>query len=349
MFKDKGIPIHNIYYMLSYAFKELRQSNYENIDKEEFDNIYDLLAEILFKGVSALLKHGLYKEYNNRCENMSTHRGKLDIRGTISNRMQRKNLLSVEYDELTENNIFNQIIKTTTCLLLRHSSVSHLRKLNLRSVLPFLSIVDEIDPLIVRWNTIRFQRSNMAYKMALNICYFVFSEVIMTTHRGSYKMITFTDECMSRLYEKFVLEYYKHHHNHLSPSACEIKWNIDKNDECVIDLLPSMKTDITLTDGNKTLIIDTKYYTKSIQNSEYSATIHSNNMYQIFAYVKNRDVDNRGDVSGMLLYAKTEEEITPNLQATFGKNKIYVKTLDLNLRFEEIKNQLDNIAKQAFG
>lgn len=49
MIKDKGIPIHNIYYMLSYAFKELRQSNYENIDKEEFDNIYDLLAEIFPK------------------------------------------------------------------------------------------------------------------------------------------------------------------------------------------------------------------------------------------------------------------------------------------------------------
>ena len=53
---DKSIPIKNIYYMLTYAFKELKHNNYEYIAGESFDNIYDLFAEILLKGVSYLLK-----------------------------------------------------------------------------------------------------------------------------------------------------------------------------------------------------------------------------------------------------------------------------------------------------
>lgn len=68
--------------------------------------------------------------------------------------------------------------------------------------------------------------------------------------------------------------------------------------------------------------------------------------YQIYAYVKNRDSDNTGKVSGLLLYAKTDEEITPDLSACFGRNRIMVKTLDLNKTFDEITMQLESIADE---
>jgi 5-methylcytosine-specific restriction enzyme subunit McrC len=71
-------------------------------------------------------------------------------------------------------------------------------------------------------------------------------------------------------------------------------------------------------------------------------TIHSGNLYQIFTYVKNLDKDNTGLVSGMLLYARTQEEIAPDLDATFGKNRILVRTLDLNCDFFKIQEQLDD-------
>ena len=60
MTADKGILIRNIYYMLTYAFQDLRQNNYDDIAGEEFDNILDLFAEILFRGVSFKLKRGLH-------------------------------------------------------------------------------------------------------------------------------------------------------------------------------------------------------------------------------------------------------------------------------------------------
>ena len=59
---DRTIPIKNIYYMLTYAFKELRHNNYEYIAGESFENIYDLFAEIISKSIAYLLKQGLHKE-----------------------------------------------------------------------------------------------------------------------------------------------------------------------------------------------------------------------------------------------------------------------------------------------
>lgn len=51
----------------------------------------------------------------------------------------------------------------------------------------------------------------------------------------------------------------------------------------------------------------------------------------------------------MLLYAKTEEDITPDCLFNMGGNQIGAKTLDLNKDFRLIAAQLDAIAEQFFG
>ena len=89
MINDNGIFIKNIYYMLTYAFQVLKQTNYENIASEEFDKIEDLFAAILAKGISQQLKQGLHKEYISKQENLPLLRGKLEINGTIKNRIQQ--------------------------------------------------------------------------------------------------------------------------------------------------------------------------------------------------------------------------------------------------------------------
>ena len=76
--------------------------------------------------------------------------------------------------------------------------------------------------------------------------------------------------------------------------------------------------------------------------------IHRNNLNQIFVYVKNKDINNTGNVAGVLLYAKTNEDIVPDETYHMGGNQISVKTLDLNKNFNEIRLQLDNIISQYF-
>lgn len=344
MINDKGILIRNIYYMLTYAFQELRKNNYDEISKEDFEYIQDLFAEILYKGISYQLKQGLYREYISCKDTLSVLKGKLDIGETIKNRIRHKNTLSCEYDDLSEDNTFNQILKTTAGILIREKAVGPKRKNLLKSLMPFFNGVSEIDPFNIHWNMLRFQRNNQTYKMLMNICYFILDGMLMTTESGAYKMATFSDDHMNRLFEKFVLEYYCHHFPRLSAYPDQISWDITDRDTAAIDFLPSMKTDITLHNGDRTLIIDTKYYGRMMQEQFDKQTIHSGNLYQIFTYVKNLDKDNTGLVSGMLLYARTQEEIAPDLDATFGKNRILVRTLDLNCDFPAIEAQLKEIA-----
>lgn len=342
---DKNIFIKNIYYMLAYAFQELRRNDYEEIAGEDFDNIYQLFAEILTKGISHQLKQGLHKSYVGRNDNLPTLKGKLDINGTIANRLQRRMVMSCDYDELSENNTFNQIVKTTAELLINERSVRSKQRQKLKKLMLFFANVDSLDPKSIKWSRLRFDRNSRTYQMLLNICYFVIKDMLMTTDKGQNKMFGFSDDNMSKLFEKFVLEYYIRWHSELKPKARKIDWNIDYE---VSDttLLPDMRTDIFLQGQQRTLIIDTKYYEHNLQQQFEKLTIHSPNLYQIHSYVMNYDKHHTGKVDGMLLYAKTTADIQPHGDiVTNDGNILKFGVLDLNKDFKDIKTQLEIIAK----
>ena len=145
--------------MLTYAFKELKHNNYEYIAGEDFDNVYDLFAEILSKGVSYLLKQGLHKEYILKEDTLTTLKGKLNLPGTIREKISQRTRLVCEYDELTINNVFNQIIKTTVNVLISKSDVKNERKNNLKRLMLFFGNVDDIDQSMIKWNLLRYDRN----------------------------------------------------------------------------------------------------------------------------------------------------------------------------------------------
>ena len=350
MTNDKGIFIKNIYYMLSYAFQILKQEDYQKVTGEKFEKIHDLFAAILEKGVSRQIKQGLYREYVPMKEDLSVMRGKLNINDTIAMQVQRKQKLVCEFDEFSEDNLYNQILKVTIHRLIHANDVDNKRKQALRKVIVFFDKVKLIQPDHIPWNRLIYQRNNRNYELLLNICYLVLNGLLQTTEDGTYKLLAFSDEHMERLFEKFVLEYYKQHHPELNPDNPQIEWNHTKKpDDNMIQFLPKMQSDIVLTKGEKKLIIDAKYYSKAMSQHYDKETFRSAHLYQIYAYVKNMDKQNTGNVSGLLLYAKTEEEVFPDGEPfEIGGNSIGAKTLDLNNEFSEIKSQLDIIWRDYF-
>ena len=284
MDSSKNILIKNIYYMLTYAFQVLHQSNYDEISSEPFDNVEDLFAAILSKGVAQQLKQGLHREYINRTEDLAVMHGRIDVSGTIKNFSQNKKRLSCEYDELSENNIFNQILKVTMELLIRDDSVKEESKTTLKKELLFFGGVEEIDPHLIRWDMLRFNRNNQNYRMLLSICQFVLEGLLLTEEDGTIKLAKFLDEQrMCRLYEKFILEYYRKEMPEIKANASKIEWQVEDGETT---LLPSMQSDIMLSKNGKTLIIDAKYYSRATQAQFGKHTLHSQNVYQNHCIVK---------------------------------------------------------------
>lgn len=342
------IPIRNIYFMLSYAFQVLNEQGYKSIETEQFDNVAELCAAILSRGVSMLLKRGLGREYIEKTESLSAPRGRIEISESIKTRSTLKRQLVCSYDDFSENSYMNRIIKTTMEMLL-HADIAKARKKELRKLLVFLANVDLLDVHTINWK-LPYNRNNQTYRMLISICYLAVKGLLQTKTDGATRLMDFLDEQrMSRLYEKFILEYYRKHYRQLTPNAAQVPWALD--DE-LGDMLPIMQTDITLSHGHKVLIIDAKYYSHTTQVQYDTRTIHSGNLYQIFTYVKNKQAslpESSDKVAGMLLYAKTDEATHPDGKYQMSGNTIMVRTLDLDQEFSTIASQLNSIVTEHFG
>lgn len=346
MREHKGIPIANVYYMLAYAFEFIGDDNLRRSEIEEFENQQDMVAALLEAGISRLLKRGLHKEYVPRAESLPTLRGKIDMRGTISNAMAQRKTISCEFDELTEDNAFNRILKVTARMLIASQYVQGKIRDGLKMEMLYFSDVRLVEPGSIRWDSLRFGRTNSNYRFLLSLCQLVIEGMLMRDSSGKDTLAPeISEEQMHRVYELFLLRYFQKEYPSLKPAAPHIPWAVDDG---YTTMLPAMKTDITLRGDGRALIIDAKYYGETLQHqARYdSASIHSGNLYQIFTYTKNMAAAQPADdISGMLLYARTGASLQPDDRFLMDGNTIYVRTLDLSVRFKDIAAQLDAIAR----
>lgn len=331
------ILVSNIYYMLAYAFRSLNVGNISKYGNEEFENLHNLFAEIIIQGMRRQLKRGLPRDYKSKSEELRNLHGKIDIHSSVQQMTFIQHNLVCEFDEFTEDTPSNRLIKCAMTHLLKQDSISAKRKHYLKFLRSSLTGVAD-----VQYRRMPQQCTGGAeYVMLVNICRFLLDGLLINTNGGHRMREWLSDEQMSSLYERFLLEYFRKHHTGFNARSARIDWDM----LYVPNEMPEMKSDVYLTHEGKTLIIDAKFYNHTMSEHFGKKTYHSQNLYQIYTYVKNADRMRNGNVAGMLLYAKTDEAVTPDSDNIIGGNAISVKTLDLSQHFDKIRTQLENIAK----
>ncbi len=346
------IPIKNIYYMLAYVFKATDRFRYDDLAVEPFENASELFAALLIRGINYQLKRGLHHDYFQYTEPLSSPRGKIEVAESIKQRAPQRLQLVCTHDTFTSNTYLNRILKTTMLQLLK-ANVSAERKKELHKLLLYFTDIQVLNTFTIDWH-IHYDNNNQSYRMLMGVCYLTLNGLLQTKRSGQTRVLDFLDgRKESQLYEQFILAYFKATHAELNPSSPHISWALDNN---LREMLPTMRTDVTLSTNQKTLIIDAKYYRRIAQVFYGNATISSNNVYQIYSYVKNYQENLKRQraydtpvVSGMLLYAGTDEAVQPNYTYQMHGNTIAVRTLNLNLEFPQIAAQLDAIAQDFLG
>lgn len=340
------IPVQNIFFMLSYAFKILKEEHYKKVEAEECSGAIELCAAILERGILQQLKRGMNRGYVQRTETVSVPKGKIEVSQSIREMTQIKKQIICTYDEYAEDTYVNRILKSTVNLLLC-SDISVDRKKKLRKLMKHFSDVELLDVRRINWH-LQYNRNNQTYRMLINVCYLIIQGLLQTENEGTMQLMDFEQtEAFYRLYERFVYEYFKQEFPMLSVEKPYIEWQVDDGNTFS---LPTMKTDMVLSDGERHLIIDTKAYKRILQRNYEIDKIRSDNLYQIFTYVKNYELDAEFcEVSGMLLYARTATEEPIKETYRMSGNKISVCTLDLGCHHTEIARQLNEIARSHFA
>ena len=339
---ESPIPIKNIYYLLCYSWNTLVEGEVVDVSRVDSTELADLFASVLIAGSHHLLRRGLSQEYETYEADIAAIRGRIDVATSARRQLLQHGKARCTFDELSVNTLPNQLIKSTARYL---AGVPHLdrglRK-QLRLLYRELGGIDDISLTRLAFRRVQLRRNARFYKFLLSICEIVAGSWLIDEQTGEYRFRDFLRDPkrMARLYENFILNFYRIERPDLDVKKENIRWMASSDDDGALSYLPKMETDISIRDGQQVLIIDAKYYQETFSRYYESETIHSANLYQLFAYLKN--LEGRGDsdanAAGMLLYPTVTQSV--RLHYRIHDHSVSICTINLANDWKDLRAEL---------
>jgi 5-methylcytosine-specific restriction enzyme subunit McrC len=341
-----AIPIENIYYLLSYSWNMLDEKNRVRVSTDCLTNLIDLLAKVLINSTRILLKRGIEQSYVEYETEVVGIKGKLAVSETLKANTLDMQRTICRFDEFSPDVLLNQILVSTLKQLMFVKALDRGLKEEIRYLLWMFPEIKQIEITKSHFLRLRLNRNNRFYGFVINVCELIHENLLPSEKEGGRYFTDFTrDEVkMYRLFENFVFNFYKIELKGLYKVRREsISWQFSYEDLSHSNFIPGMMTDITLENDNKKIIIDTKYYQETLAERFERKKIKSANLYQLFSYLLNQEENTakNKNASGILLYPKIEEDY--NLSYKYNTHPIFIKTINLNMRWDMIDKRLKEI------
>ncbi|MGQ4276867.1 5-methylcytosine-specific restriction endonuclease system specificity protein McrC [Pseudidiomarina sp. E22-M8] len=341
-----SIPIQNIYYLLCYAWNKLPEGEVIDVTKLDSTELVDLFATVLIGGVNHVLRRGLDRGYELHNDELSSLRGRIDIAVSARKKLIAHGRAQCEFDEFTANTLPNRIIKTTLRLLTNFGTLDADLRRRLRSLYRDLHEIDDIQLNKFVFRKVQLNFNNRYYAFLLSICELVQSLSFIDETTGDFKFKDFLREekQMASLYEAFLLNFFKSEFPRLAPKSEQIRWLASSDSDPTLSLLPTMRTDISLSSKSQKLIIDAKYYKQTLSSFYDKQSLHSANLYQLLSYIDSYSAHNkRYGVEGMLIYPVVTNEV--NERYVINGKRVYIRTVNLAADWTTIRASLREIAE----
>ena len=316
--KTKAIPITNIYYLLCYAWSHVEEQDLVRLDElQGLDKVHDLLGKLLAEGAFRLIRRGLDRGYQEVHENLAGIRGKILVGETAKQALQSRGQVACEFEELTHDVLHNRILRSTLRSLLQlrglHSSI----RTEVRSAFTKLDGVSLVSLNRRLFQQVQLDRNRRYYRFLLSVCRLIHEHLLVDEQSGETTFTDFSDERMEKLYEDFIIEFYRREQNayRVNPEGRRIAWDDEGTPDHQRSWVPAMEADVILEAPARRIIMDAKYY-KDALGGRFGGKLHSTNLYQLLAYLRNREATESPGPKheGILLYPTVDKAVAVDVR-----------------------------------
>lgn len=315
------------------------------VSASDYKTALELLSRVLLSGCNVLFKRGLDRAYVERKESYAGIKGKIDFAASLFASTFRSGKAICDFDEFEYDVLQNQIIKSTLSRLSQTKGIDKgIGREAWQSAQNFRGIA-EVQICLSDFSRVRIHRNNSIYDFLLRVCRLIFESTSLDESDGKYHFKSFTDneKAMAAMFENFVRNFYRKETAGLYVvSSDDIRWAASSLTSGGLDLLPKMRTDVTLCSSTRKFVVDTKYYSQTLSDYRGSEKLHSTNLYQMYSYLRNLEAgsaDPRNQFcEGILLYPTVQKEVDESFK--LGGHKVRIATVNLGGAWRDIHNRL---------
>jgi 5-methylcytosine-specific restriction enzyme subunit McrC len=335
------IPIQNLYYLFCYAWNRFEEGEAIDVGGVDSPELADLFAKVLIGGLKHLMRRGIDRGYIPIDEELSILRGRVNFQGSLQLTLRRKPRLLCQFDELRRDILTNQILKATILRLINVTGINNELAHELRMLARMLGDVSEPHLSRSLFRRVQIYRNNAFYDFLIRICELIYETTLPERDGDRYRFsdILRDEQKMARIFEDFVRNFYRLEQTQYRVKPLQMRWDA-VGDENQLQMLPLMRTDIHLENANSRIIIDTKYYSDTLQAHHGKNSLRSENLYQLFSYLKNCEALGTvySDTEGILLYPAVGDKI--QFSADIQGHRVRVCTVNLDQPWHLIRSDL---------
>jgi 5-methylcytosine-specific restriction enzyme subunit McrC len=309
-----GIPVRNLWLLMLYASQIFQQAAREKVAIEDNpEEIPDLVAEILARMVEKRLTRNLTFGYRPEYAVLGRVRGRIDLLTTERSQLLLRGRVACRFENLTVNTPRNRYVRAALLAISRivHAPGLRHRCSALASNLTRIGVAGEM-PARTEVDVALYSRHDIEDQLMVAAAQLAFDLVLPTEFSGTRPLLLPSRDVawVRRLYEKAVGGFYD---VVLSPLGWRVRmgqsfgWLVSQQTAGIEALLPSMRTDVTLTHEHtgRRVIIDTKFTSILTSGWYREESLKSGYLYQMYAYLRSQEAN--GDpllnhASGLLLH-----------------------------------------------
>lgn len=343
------IPIQNVYYLFCYAWNRFEEGRSVEVGVTDCPDLLNLFAKVIINGTRRLLRRGLDRGYVPVLEDTTCLRGRVLFGETVKRMLFQQAKAHCAFDELQHDVLHNQILRATIDRF-RHAEGLD-RELN-HELGQLLKAFEHVSPIAVTsscFRRLQLHRNNGYYNLLMKVCELVHEALLPEEGTGRFRFddVLRDERRMALVFEEFVRNFYRLEQQQYHVSRDRILWDLNTGPlPAAANLLPTMETDITLRSSTRTVVIEAKYYRETLTRRYGKETLHSDNLYQLFAYLKNLEARGGCDTKaeGILVYPAVERAL--DLRYRIQGHALSVRTLDLAAPWPEIHRDLINLLQE---
>lgn len=337
------IPIHNLYYLLCYAWNQLpEKAGLLAVEDTSFHRPQELLAHVLLTGTRRLLRQGLPTSYTERTEELTELRGRLLLAPTLARQLLPQGRAVCAYDELGPDTPFAQLLLGTLQQLAGSRALPAALRHELR--LTVRRFPAAVAPLALSAASLRAGwrlRPAGLPAFLLNVCELLYRSSLPAPEvagRSRFRDFRRDETLMARLFEQFVRNFYRLEQRRFRVLSETIAWQAQADTAEALALLPAMITDTSLESAERKIILDTKYYAAALRPRYDQQKLISPHLYQLYAYLQNQPAQPGQRLEGILLYPAAAQAL--DVRYTLGGHPVRVVTINLAQPWQQIAADL---------
>lgn len=245
------------------------------------DSILEVLVRLFCEQLWQAVRRGMVRRYESRSDNLTVLRGRLSVCGQLRENLVRPDRLYCAFDEFTENNLLNQVLKAALRVLHRVArSQGNLR--NIAELLFCFRDVEDVRPAEIKWKLLSTDRLSARYKPLLTLARLFIEGQSPDVVAGSGQGFALIFD-MNELFESYVgaiaRRVFGRRGLQVALQGPKLHLAQHADGAAAFELRP----DIVVSNGSAVeFIIDTKW--KQLKEADPREGVGSSDMYQMHAY-----------------------------------------------------------------